>query len=46
MAWADQQGLVDIHQRLLQLETKQGDQWTPARLIGELAAVGKGFADR
>ncbi len=46
MAWADQQGLADIHQRLLALETRQGDQWKPARLIGELAAQGKGFADR
>ena len=46
MAWADQQGLADIHQRLLALETRQGDHWQPARLIGELAAVSKGFADR
>lgn len=46
MAWADQQGLADIHQRLLALETRQGDQWNPARLIGELAAEGKGFSDR
>jgi hypothetical protein len=46
MAWADQQGLADIHQRLLALETRQGDQWKPARLIGELAAQGRGFADR
>ncbi|UZD95676.1 3-hydroxyacyl-CoA dehydrogenase [Pseudomonas corrugata] len=46
MAWADQQGLENIHARLLELETKQGDQWRPARLIGELAAQGKGFAQR
>ena len=46
MVWADQQGLADIHQRLLALETRQGDHWSPARLIGELAAVGKGFADQ
>jgi 3-hydroxyacyl-CoA dehydrogenase len=46
MAWADRQGLADIHQRLLALEARQGDQWKPARLIGELAAQGKGFADR
>jgi 3-hydroxyacyl-CoA dehydrogenase len=46
MAWADQQGLADIHQRLLALQTRQGDQWQPARLIGELAAQGKGFAER
>lgn len=46
MAWADQQGLADIHQRLLALETRQGDQWKPARLIGELAAQGKVFSDR
>ncbi|WP_201196347.1 3-hydroxyacyl-CoA dehydrogenase [Pseudomonas fluorescens] len=45
MAWADQQGLADIHRRLLALETRQGDHWQPARLIGELAAAGKGFAD-
>jgi hypothetical protein len=45
MAWADQQGLADIHQRLLALETRQGDQWKPARLIDELAVQGKGFAD-
>jgi 3-hydroxyacyl-CoA dehydrogenase len=44
MAWADHQGLEDIHARLLELETKQGDHWKPARLIGELAAQGKGFA--
>jgi 3-hydroxyacyl-CoA dehydrogenase len=46
MAWADQQGLEDIHARLLELETKQGDQWKPARLIGELAAQGKSFSQR
>src|SRR3546814_10381516 len=46
MAWADRQGLEDIHARLLELETRQGDQWTPARLIGDLAAQGKGFAQR
>jgi hypothetical protein len=45
MAWADQQGLADIHLRLLQLETKQGDHWAPARLIGELVAEERGFAD-
>lgn len=44
MAWADEQGLEAIHARLLELETKQGDQWKPARVIGELAAQGKGFA--
>ena len=44
MALADHQGLEDIHARLLELETKQGDHWKPARLIGELAAQGKGFA--
>lgn len=44
MAWADQQGLDDIHTRLLELETKQGGQWKPARLIEELASQGKGFA--
>jgi hypothetical protein len=43
MAWADDQGLADIHKRLLALETRQGDQWRPAPLIGELAARGKGF---
>jgi hypothetical protein len=46
MAWADQQGLADIHQRLLALETRQGDHWRPARVIGELAAAGRGFADK
>jgi 3-hydroxyacyl-CoA dehydrogenase len=44
MAWADQQGLANIHSRLLALETRQGDQWKPARLIGELVAQDKGFA--
>lgn len=43
MAWADDQGLADIHKRLLALETRQGDHWRPAPLIGELAARGKGF---
>lgn len=46
MAWADEQGLEDIHARLLELETKQGDHWQPARLIGELVAQHKGFAQR
>ncbi|MFY0729513.1 3-hydroxyacyl-CoA dehydrogenase NAD-binding domain-containing protein [Pseudomonas sp. NFX15] len=46
MAWADQQGLADIQQRLMALETRQGDHWKPARVIGELAAAGKGFADK
>jgi 3-hydroxyacyl-CoA dehydrogenase len=45
MAWADQQGLADIHQRLIALQTRQGDHWQPARLIGELAAQGKHFSD-
>jgi len=45
MAWADRQGLADIHRRLLDLETRQGDQWAPAKLINELAAQGKGFAE-
>jgi 3-hydroxyacyl-CoA dehydrogenase len=46
MAWADQQGLADIHQRLMALEARQGDHWKPARLIGELELMGKGFADK
>ncbi|MNI41618.1 Fatty acid oxidation complex subunit alpha [compost metagenome] len=46
MAWADRQGLADIHSRLLALQTRQGDHWLPARLIGELAAAGKGFAEQ
>jgi hypothetical protein len=28
------------------LETRQGDHWKPARLIGELELMGKGFADK
>ncbi len=38
--------VAGIHQRLMTLETRQGDHWRPARLIGELAGMGKGFADR
>ncbi|SEN46034.1 3-hydroxyacyl-CoA dehydrogenase [Pseudomonas sp. ok272] len=46
MAWADQQGLADIHQRLLALQARHGGHWKPAQRIGELAAVGKGFAGK
>ena len=44
MAWADQQGLAEIHRRLLDLETRQGEHWAPATLINQLAGQGKGFA--
>lgn len=39
MAWADQQGLADIHQHLIALQTRQGDHWQPARLMGEFCKV-------
>ncbi|WP_095082154.1 3-hydroxyacyl-CoA dehydrogenase [Pseudomonas sp. Irchel s3h17] len=44
MAWADQQGLADIHARLLCLEAEQGALWKPARVIAELAARDGRFA--
>ncbi|MNF68245.1 Fatty acid oxidation complex subunit alpha [compost metagenome] len=44
MAWADQQGLANIHVRLLRLEAEQGALWKPARVIAELAARDGRFA--
>ncbi|MNQ95486.1 Fatty acid oxidation complex subunit alpha [compost metagenome] len=44
MAWADQQGLANIHARLLRLEAEQGALWKPARVIAELAARDGRFA--
>ena len=44
MAWADQQGLANIHARLLRLEAEQGALWKPARVIAELAAKDGRFA--
>jgi len=46
MSWADRQGLVAVHQRLLRLEAELGGHWQPARLLTELAQAGKGFAKR
>ncbi|QQZ42438.1 3-hydroxyacyl-CoA dehydrogenase [Pseudomonas sp. SK3(2021)] len=45
MSWADRQGLVSIQQGLRRLQAELGAHWMPARLIGELARAGKGFAD-
>ena len=45
MAWADSQGLAAIHARLKALQPLFGDHWQPARLIEQLAASGKRFAD-
>lgn len=44
MAWADQQGLANIHARLLRLEAEQGALWKPAQVIAELAVKGGHFA--
>ncbi|POA20649.1 3-hydroxyacyl-CoA dehydrogenase [Pseudomonas sp. FW300-N1A1] len=44
MAWADQQGLANIHSRLLRLEAEQGALWKPARVIAELAVKHGRFA--
>lgn len=45
MAWADGEGVVVIHQRLLQLTERFGGHWQPAALIERLAAENKRFSD-
>ena len=44
MSWADSQGLEQVRRRLLELQAGLGGHWRPAKLIEELAAAGKGFA--
>lgn len=45
MAWADNQGVNDILDRLHRLKNQFGVHWQPAALIEQLAASGKRFAD-
>jgi len=45
MAWADNQGVNDILDRLHRLKNHFGVHWQPAALIEQLAASGKRFAD-
>lgn len=45
MAWADAQGALAILERLRALQHAFGPHWQPAKLIEQLAASGKGFAD-
>jgi len=45
MAWADQEGMAAINQRLQHLQARFGEHWQPAKLIEQLAADGKRFAD-
>ncbi|MBQ55209.1 MULTISPECIES: 3-hydroxyacyl-CoA dehydrogenase [Pseudomonas] len=45
MSWADEQGVAEIELRLQSLQACLGDHWKPARLISQLAAAQKKFAD-
>ncbi|WKC39335.1 3-hydroxyacyl-CoA dehydrogenase NAD-binding domain-containing protein [Ectopseudomonas chengduensis] len=45
MAWADDEGVAVIHQRLLQLTERFGAHWQPAALIERLARDNKRFVD-
>ncbi len=45
MAWADDEGVTAIHQRLLQLTERFGAHWQPAALIERLARDNKRFVD-
>lgn len=45
MAWADGEGVVAIHQRLLQLAERFGKHWQPAALVERLAVENKRFAE-
>lgn len=45
MAWADDEGVTAIHQRLLQLTERFGAHWQPASLIERLARDNKRFVD-
>ena len=45
MYYADQLGLAALHQRLEELEHSVGEQFRPARTLGELARNKRRFAD-
>ena len=45
MQWADEQGGPSVMARLEHLQGALGEHWRPARLIRQLAADGKRFAD-
>ena len=45
MYWADGIGMKNIRDQMREWETRYGDRWTPAKLIEDLAASGKGFLD-
>jgi len=45
MFWADLQGLDNVVARLDELAAAEGDRWTPANLLRQLASEGKRFQD-
>jgi 3-hydroxyacyl-CoA dehydrogenase len=45
MWWADSVGLPKILEKIKAFQAEMGDQWTPAPLLKQLAAEGKGFKD-
>jgi 3-hydroxyacyl-CoA dehydrogenase len=45
MWWADSVGLPKILERIKAFQAEMGDQWTPAPLLEQLVAEGKGFKD-
>ncbi|WP_137886384.1 3-hydroxyacyl-CoA dehydrogenase [Pseudomonas sp. 2FE] len=45
ISWADSQGASAMLERLRALQARFGEHWQPAKLIEQLAASGKRFAD-
>jgi 3-hydroxyacyl-CoA dehydrogenase len=45
MYWADQQGLRNIRDRMLEYQRQHGDHWKPSALLNQLADEGRGFRD-
>jgi 3-hydroxyacyl-CoA dehydrogenase len=47
MFWADQLGLKNVRDRMLEFKKASGDEfWAPAPLLDRLATAGKGFLDK
>ncbi|MHB1980276.1 MAG: 3-hydroxyacyl-CoA dehydrogenase family protein [Sulfobacillus sp.] len=44
-AWADEQGLAQLHQRLEQMAQVHGEWFAPLPLLTQRVASGRGFTD-